>query len=232
MSSQAVTLSGFMPSQNKMPAIADLRNETLFPNFGSCPSEYDVDLGYYHTLDGLYWIPTRHWCLLAEIVEAFIFIRLRLVAKDKDGHKFVIAFYLEPDDTGLRPSDFREGHTVAILYPHQHGFLDLTEGIRQEDIKRIQVIPLSVADVLALSDRVQEQNRPVDGKFACHACGARRESLVVAQEKHLGTNGTQDCQEKGWKEMGHKKDCKVLKDIKGFFTMKWDTFEEFTEFPL
>lgn len=88
------------------------------------------------------------------------------------------SLYLEPDNTGLHPSDFRQGHTVAILYPHQHGFLDFSVGIRQEEITRVQVIPLSLSDLFALSDRVQDHKRLVDGKHECHACGARKESLV------------------------------------------------------
>jgi len=32
--------------------------------------------------------------------------------------------------------------------------------------------------------------------------------------------------------MGHKEDCKVLKDIHGLFTMDWNDFEKFAEFPL
>ena len=162
-----------------MSAITDLRNSTQFPSFRSCPSEYDIGTEYYHTLDGLYFVPTRHWCLLAEILDVSVFIRLGLKAnaKDKDGHMFVIAFYLEPDDTGLRLRDFRKGDTVAILYPHQHGFFDLTDGIRQENIKHMQVVPLPLSDVFALSDRVQVQNKQIDGKYGCHACGARKESL-------------------------------------------------------
>lgn len=161
-----------------MSTIASLRTDPAFPSFQSCPDENDIDMGYYDTPDDLRWFPTRHWCLLAEIIEVSTFIRLRLQVKDKDGHEFLIAFYLEPDNTGLHPSDFHQGHTVAILYPHQHGFLDLSVGIRQEEITRVQVIPLSLSDVFALSDRVQDHNRLVDGKYECHACGARKESLM------------------------------------------------------
>jgi len=178
MSSQEVALSGHTLSSSDMSAIADLRNDTAFPSFDSCPSEYDINLEYYHSIDGLFLVPTRHWCLLAEILGASLIIRLRLVIKDKVGKRFPIAFHLEPDDTGLNPLDFRKGYTVAILYPHQHRFLDFTEGIRQDDIKRIQVIPLSLSDILDLSDRVQKQNRQIDGKYGCHACGTRKESLM------------------------------------------------------
>lgn len=135
-------------------------------------------MGYYDSLDGQWWFPARHWCLLAEIIGVSTFIRLRLQVKDKDGREVPIAFHLEPDDTGLDPSDFRRGHTVAILYPHQHGFLDFSVGIRQEEIKCVQVVPLSLSDLFALSDKVQHHNRPVDGKHECHACGARKESLM------------------------------------------------------
>jgi hypothetical protein len=47
---------------------------------------------------------------------------------------------------------FQKGRTVAILYAEQHGFLDLTVGIRQESTSTIEVgqIPLIVEQLLSL----------------------------------------------------------------------------------
>lgn len=41
-----------------------------------------------------------------------------------------------------------------------------------------QVIPCSMADLLALSDRVQALNAKEYGRRACHACGKREETLM------------------------------------------------------
>lgn len=66
------------------------------------------------------------------------FIRLRLHVRDRSGQEFSVAFYPESGETPT-PEQFKKGHTIAILYPHQHYFLDMTTGIRQEDMNLIQV---------------------------------------------------------------------------------------------
>jgi hypothetical protein len=53
------------------------------------------------------------------------FFHLRLVAKDKSGAEFPIAFHLD-DEAELDINRFQVSHTIAILYLNQHGFLDMT----------------------------------------------------------------------------------------------------------
>jgi hypothetical protein len=117
---------------------ADLRDECFFPNFDNCPQEDGVDMEFYTSTDGFVLTPARHWCLLAEITDVSTIFRVRLVAKDKSGEEFPIAFYL---DNGANQdfSILQKGHTVAILYAEQHHFLDMTVGIRQEDTASIRV---------------------------------------------------------------------------------------------
>lgn len=96
-----------------------------------CPDENDIALDFYAPVNHILR-PKRHWCLPAEITDVeYYCIRMRLVTKDKSGEKFPIAFYLDEDGAELGWSRFPMGRTIAILYPHQHGFLDLTVGIRQ-----------------------------------------------------------------------------------------------------
>ena len=96
-----------------------------------------MDLDYYHSADGYMYHPTRHWCLLAEITDVGFFFRLRLLVRDCSGEQFPIAFHLEDGTPDVH--QYRVGHTVAILYAHQHGFLDMTTGIRQEESSTCQV---------------------------------------------------------------------------------------------
>lgn len=42
----------------------------------------------------------------------------------------------------------------------------------------------------------------------------------------------QVCQAIGWNGKGHKEDCKVLKNCKGFFERAWSSFDGFLGFPL
>ena len=115
----------------------DLQDSRKFPPFELCPCEDSIEIDFYDMVDNHFLVPKHHWCLLAEIQHVEYFIRLRLIVRDKSGHNFPIAFYL--DDEDVDSSQFRVGYTVAILYPHQHGFLDMTTGIRQEGKDTLQV---------------------------------------------------------------------------------------------
>jgi len=214
-----------------MPHPADLRDERFFPDFGNCPGEDDANLEYFTCSDGLVLTPARHWCLLAEIMDVSTIIRVRLIAKDKSGKQFPIAFYL---DSGMHQDFriFRKGHTVAILYAEQHYFLDMTVGIRQEDITSIQVIPLSLSRLLDLSDKVRKQGSLEEGKKACHSCEKREASLLKCGKCGLFWYCNKTCQGIGWRDKGHKEDCEKLRDLAGIFNQDWETFEDFVKFPL
>ena len=121
-----------------MSNTSNLRDERFFPPFSSCPADYEMDLGYYISSDSLYYEPRHHWCLLAEIVEASQFFRVRLVARDKQGGEIVVAFYIDREEAQPYLRQYRVGDTIAILYAHRHNFLDGSSGIRQEVTKGVQ----------------------------------------------------------------------------------------------
>ena len=162
-----------------MSTVANLRNDAAFPIYNSCPGDFEIGEGYYGSQDGVILSPTRHWCLLAEVLESAFYIRLRLLAGDKNGRHLIIAFHLETNDAGLNLQDFEKGNTVAILYPHRHKYLDGAMGIKLVALKHILPIPLSLSNLFALNDKVQAQNTPVDGKYACHTCGVRKETNQI-----------------------------------------------------
>ena len=57
---------------------------------------------------------------------------MRLMVRDRRGVAAPVAFYA--DDRGAEfTHQARSGFTVAILYAHQHGFLDMTVGVRLEE---------------------------------------------------------------------------------------------------
>lgn len=121
----------------RMALSVDFRDEQFFPTFDSCPDDNDLALDYY-VPEGGFLRPRRHWCLLAEITDVAYFIRLRLVVRDKSGGQFPVAFYLDNDEV-FNPSLYQIGNKIAVLYPHQHGFLDMTVGLRLETMKHIHV---------------------------------------------------------------------------------------------
>jgi SET domain len=118
---------------------ADLRSETAFPPFDDLPGENDIDLEFYESADGFSYRPRKHWCFLTEIIDVEKFLRLRLIVKDKSDRIVPIAFYTDNRGLELDQSYAQKGFTVAILYAEQHGFLDLSVGIRHENPTAIKV---------------------------------------------------------------------------------------------
>lgn len=139
--------------------LADLRNEGSFPAFDSLPDENDVDLEFFDTADGFSYRPRKHWCFLAEIVDIEDFLRLGLTVKDRAGRTTRILFYTDSRGREMSPSQLRQGYTVAVLYAEQHGFLDLSVGIRHEDPKYLKVRPTSIKSTLPLTPCSDYSNR-------------------------------------------------------------------------
>ncbi|KAK4179771.1 hypothetical protein QBC36DRAFT_179262 [Triangularia setosa] len=116
---------------------ANFRSEETFPTFTGLPEENDINLAFYDTVDGFSYMPRKHWCFLAEIIDIEQFIRVKLIVQDKAGTMVPVAFHT--DGRGTEFAELQPGSTVAILYAHQHGFLDLTAGIRQEEYCGVKV---------------------------------------------------------------------------------------------
>jgi len=121
---------------------ANFRDEETFPTFTGLPEEDGINLTFYDAVDGFSYLPQKHWCFLAEIVAVEQFFRVKLIVRDKAGATMPVAFYTDGRGTEFAPSQLQPGNTVAILYAHRHGFLDLTTGIRQEECSGIKVRPL------------------------------------------------------------------------------------------
>jgi hypothetical protein len=111
---------------------ADLRSTSAFPSFHDLPGDNDISLEHFDSACGLWYKPRKNWCFIAEIVDVTNFVRLRLTVKDKNDHIVPVAFYTDSRGLELGPSSVKNGFTVAILHAVQHGFLDLTVGIRHE----------------------------------------------------------------------------------------------------
>ena len=168
-------------------------SQTTFPSFRACPDENSIDLACYQSENGFSFHPHKHWCLLAEIVYVEYFIRLRLIVRDRSGEKLPVAFHLDNEDE-LDLSDFQIGSVVAILYAHQHGFLDMTVGVRQETERSVMVsrwrwiaqrvtswqcetIPLSLEKTLELGNTVHTQMMVSKDKIVCQVCKSKEGNL-------------------------------------------------------
>jgi hypothetical protein len=117
---------------------ANFRNEETFPAFVSLPRDDDMNVTFYSTVDGFNPLPRKHWCFLAEIISIEQLIRVKLIVRDKAGTTVPVDFHT---DRGIEfpPTQLQPGYTIAILYAHQHGFLDFTTGIHQEEYCAVKV---------------------------------------------------------------------------------------------
>ncbi len=181
--------------------LADLRSHATFPGFMDLPDENNVDLNFYESSDMFTYRPRRHWCFLGEIVDFATLLRLQMEIKDVDGREIPLYFYTDGRGNELTPAQVQKGYTVAILYAQRHAFVYGEPGIRHEDPQMIkvpqqlpiyiikldlcslterditQIFPMSLHELLALNDQVQQFSIELDGIRLCHGCGRKAASL-------------------------------------------------------
>lgn len=181
--------------------LADLRSHATFPGFMDLPDENNVDLNFYESSDMVTYRPRRHWCFLGEIVDFATLLRLQMEIKDVDGREIPLYFYTDGRGNELTPAQVQKGYTVAILYAQRHAFVYGEPGIRHEDPQMIkvpqqlpiyiikldlcslterditQIFPMSLHELLALNDQVQQFSIELDGIRLCHGCGRKAASL-------------------------------------------------------
>lgn len=174
--------------------LADLRNDDHFPAFDDLsPNFYagDPDASDDEIGGG-----PANWCFLAEILDAENFTRVRLVVRDKEGAKVVLAFHTEDRGNELKRSLLRPGNTVAVLRARSHQFLDSSVGVRQEKENAVkvwscprllpgisgsltipQIITATLTELLRLSDSVRIYSKDAAGKV-CHGCDEEKKPLL------------------------------------------------------
>jgi len=116
-----------------MSTIANVYHKRHFPAFASCPLEGDLASDFFHKV-GPYTLPTRHWCLFAE-VKAIIMEGMLRVA-DKSGKEFIMMY---PRRTGPALKPFPIGQTLAILYPTRLRMASGKMGMGVWELERIMV---------------------------------------------------------------------------------------------
>lgn len=121
-------------SESVMPRFTHFGDTWRFPAFEKIDPEYGLLSSPFYEID------EDRWCLLAEIIDVSLPIRVRLVVRDRAGEKIVVAFYPDNDERhNLDVRKLKVGHTIALTYPTQHMFLDGTQGVRVEDLSTYRV---------------------------------------------------------------------------------------------
>ncbi|KAI5925106.1 hypothetical protein F4810DRAFT_708908 [Camillea tinctor] len=151
------------------------------------------------------------WYLLAQIKENMTLTKPTLIVTDRKGVDFAVTF---DDALDLKARGFRKGRTLVAPRATRE---DREEG--KKAIVRIgrgcagdvKVIPggleqvSELAFLLAGSDGLGQK---------CAACGATEGSLSKCTGCATAAYCSKDCQVKGWSELGHKSNCKVIRSIR------------------
>ncbi|KAI0012624.1 hypothetical protein F4779DRAFT_15794 [Xylariaceae sp. FL0662B] len=153
--------------------------------------------------------PGEDWFLLAQIKENMTITKPTLIITDRTGLDFAIIF----EDKGLSLKGFKKGYTIAVPRAVRTDREEGKKAIVRVDEGRggdAKVIPGPLAQVLELG-----QVMDIEGfGDKCAACGNVEGPLMKCTGCGTASYCSKTCQVKGWGEMGHKSNCKVIKSIK------------------
>ncbi|KAK0860495.1 hypothetical protein LTR87_017279 [Friedmanniomyces endolithicus] len=65
-----------------------------------------------------------------------------LFVPDTNGAKLRIAFYTEQRGSELSKANLEPGNTILVLYAHAHRFVDVSVGLRQEEVGTVKIRPV------------------------------------------------------------------------------------------
>ena len=101
-------------------------------------------------------------------------MRPRVLLTTKLGEIYLVSFHLYNRYTPsfFKWNNLKPGSTMYILYPKPHQFLDLSEGIRQENTGTIMVFPASQEMLTQEYCFVAD-----DSPSLCFGCGQQKEQL-------------------------------------------------------
>lgn len=182
------------PHSAPLPRLA---NAIDFPPFRMLPHEDDTTHRHYLAeVDGAV-LCLRHWCLLGDIAEVSAFIRPVVMAKDREGCLFRLHAYITERSSTLRLEDMVPGHTLAVMCPELHNFMDGTVGIRQENPDTAYIFRARLDCLTAEAERVTA------GPHCFHCGGATMKKCLKCGVAHYCTK---ECQRKHWHAV-HKGLC-------------------------
>ncbi|KAJ3746855.1 hypothetical protein DFH05DRAFT_1395421, partial [Lentinula detonsa] len=194
------------------PALYDLPHDSFFTGSES---------SYYTVSTNLTRRPSRHWCLLAEIVGLQPWpMRPMYTAKDITGRTFLVSFHF--DDRTLYPKVLKEGlvgSTICVMYADFHHFFDGQDGVRLEEPKSVTILPLGLEALITVSETVRAGQLTPQ---ICAFCGgsALKKCSLCSTIPYC----SQTCQTQAWKTK-HKKECIVIRQMKKWNKFDWNRYD-------
>ncbi|CAH0055425.1 unnamed protein product [Clonostachys solani] len=187
----------------------DFRNEELFPNYMQLPID-DPDKVSDHF--NRYHRPKKHWIFLGSLVGLDIPAE-RLLVRDKQKKTVLVSLNNVSIDVG----DAREVSPLSIVLIPYAARTTLEDGkeAATSTNQMIKVISgVTLAEILRLSCKVNIYSNIKRDMRICHGCNKQVEkgSPVLSKCARCGMFWycSKDCQVAGWKNKGHKDDCKLL----------------------
>ena len=213
-----------------------LKDRHYFPPFDELCNENDLDFSYWkEDEDRDIWVQACTWCFLAEITNdetsQIPFMRNRVWVRDRQGRDNIpISFY--PERGLFDFKTLKKGYTVCVMLAEQHHFLDMTTGLRIENLDTIKVIPCGLDELFAISRSYSQcQN-------SCWTCNKEAVPEVVSLKKcsrcHAAQYCCKECQVKDWKERHHRW-CKALPEFLRMAKIDYSTYDEhalFSHLPI
>ncbi|OTB10676.1 hypothetical protein K445DRAFT_16458 [Daldinia sp. EC12] len=191
-----------------MPIFAD---PALFPSFHELPSSSTPPSP----------APTADWFLLAQIKEDMTITKPTVIVRDRSGADFAVTFE-DGDHRGLGQGGirFRKGHTLVVPRATR---TDRGEGkqaivrVPSGEGANVRILPAGLDQVFEIGAVLDGIEGVGKGK-KCAACGEEEEGVEHQLMRCTGCGVvaycSKACQVRGWSELGHKANCKVIRSIK------------------
>ncbi len=171
--------------------------------------------------------PTRHWVLIGEIMEVSFFIRPRVTIKTQYGETVLVNFHLDtPTPSYFTWEDLKPKCTLAIFYAVNRTFVDMNNGVRQENDKTVMVFPCPLGCLADEFERYVSLEKNVKACFYCGKLESDEHKLLKCTRcKHVFYCG-RDCQIPHWSR-SHKSLCKYAPMLANLSKLDFLRFDDF-----
>jgi hypothetical protein len=193
------------------------------------PGENDLDEDYYGQKSGeTSWSPIRHWAVVGEIIDVGSLIRPRAQVETRYGERFVVHFHLDDasEPTFFKWKDLKPKSTLCTFYPYTRAFMDVSTGIRQENVGTIMVFPATLNQVSKeVHAHVRACQTPNQSCFHCGKHETASHKLKRCTRCKIAMYCDRDrCQRPHW-ESSHGKLCRHAEMLAGLARLNFSAFE-------
>lgn len=170
-----------------MPKEDFLQNTFHFPSFRYLPHENDVEDGYWEQDQRGVYRPACTWFFMAEITNDELaqipMLRNRVGVRDRAGQEDINVFFY-PEQGFLDFHSLQKGSTLLVTNGQKHDFLDLSTGLRIEQLDTVAVVPCGISDLLRLS-KLYHERRDTN----CWSCGKEDTSTATGSSPVEASGG-------------------------------------------